>query len=117
MTWKHTTPSSQRLGPKWARIRRLVLERDRYLCRCTECASSGNPWPATEVDHIVSRSRRGTSDMSNLAAINTLCHKRKTQTEMGNRPRLTIGIDGWPLRDRFSGDMVGGCSTPKKRRF
>ena len=52
--------------------------------------------------------------MSNLAAINALCHKRKTQVEMGKRPRPTIGVDGWPLLDGSCKDPVGGIPFSKE---
>lgn len=64
---------------EWRKVRRLVLERDRYLCQCENC--HGKRLPASEVDHITPKSRGGTNEPSNLQAINDDCHKLKTQAE------------------------------------
>ena len=93
----------------------MVLERDRYLCQCEKCKSSGNARPGTEVDHIVPRAQGGTSEMSNLRAINTECHKVKTQVEIGNRPRTAVGVDGWPVEANPAIGYRGGYVLQKKR--
>lgn len=36
---------------------------------------------ANEVDHIIPKFKGGTDDLSNLMAINSECHKRKTARE------------------------------------
>ncbi len=73
--------------------------------------------PANEVDHVVPRWQGGTSHMSNLVAINSECHKRKTQMEIGNQPRPTIGLDGWPLQDQSRRHTGGGYLSRGKRRL
>ena len=64
---------------KWRKQAKTVLKRDRYLCQCADC--KGKHLPATEVDHITPKSRGGSDDFDNLQAINTDCHRRKTQRE------------------------------------
>jgi len=68
-------------GTSWDRLRLLVLQRDRFLCRCSECVSTGRVLPATEVDHRIPKSESGTDSPDNLCAINADCHKRKTAKE------------------------------------
>jgi 5-methylcytosine-specific restriction protein A len=84
-----------------------VLRRDNYLCQCSQCKAENRTTPATEVDHVVSKAKARTmgwtkrqiDDPSNLQAINTECHKRKTIEENGRtyRERARVGLDGWPL--------------------
>ncbi|WP_348996045.1 HNH endonuclease [Achromobacter sp. HNDS-1] len=68
-------------GTAWDRLRELILKRDRYLCQCGECRSTGRVLPATEVDHRIPKAEGGTDDPHNLGAINVDCHKRKTAKE------------------------------------
>ena len=106
MPWPTTSRQSRGYGAEWDRVRKAVLERDGYLCRCRHCKAEGRTTLATEVDHVVSKAeakRRGwaqrqTDDPSNLQAINSDCHKRKTIEEQGGglKPRVRIGLDGFP---------------------
>ena len=66
---------------EWRKLRRTILQRDGYRCRCLECAELGRVLPATEVDHRIPKAEGGTNDPANLFAINADCHKRKTQRE------------------------------------
>jgi 5-methylcytosine-specific restriction protein A len=107
MAWHSTSRQSRDYGTEWDKLRLVILRRDNGLCQCGHCKAEHRTTIATEVDHIVSRAeakRRGwskaqTEDPTNLQAINTDCHKRKTQEETGGkfkrRPR--IGIDGFPI--------------------
>lgn len=61
-------------GARWTRLRDYVLARDSGLCRI--CGR-----PASEVDHIVPRSRGGADDEDNLQAICSACHAKKTALE------------------------------------
>ena len=61
---------------RWARVRRLVLERDQWRCR--QCGRAGR----LEVDHVVPLRRGGSEfDLGNLQALCTTCHVRKTAAE------------------------------------
>lgn len=76
-----TRQGSGRGGRPWRRLREQVLKRDMYLCRCAECTRLGRIRPADEVDHILALAHGGTDTMSNLRAINHVCHLAKTQVE------------------------------------
>ena len=96
--WKHTETAAERgYGAAWKRLRVLILARDCGLCQCTECKTLGRLKPATQVDHILPKSKGGTDEMGNLQAIAADCHQRKTLTDEGKTPRREIGLDGWPL--------------------
>lgn len=90
---------------EWRRIRKRILERDQYLCRCARCVASGRLRPASEVDHVVSRAKAArlgwTREQmhadSNLVAINRECHAIKTAEESGGKRRPKIGLDGFPI--------------------
>ncbi|MNY29971.1 HNH endonuclease [compost metagenome] len=78
-------------GTDWDRLRLLILKRDRYLCQCEYCSSTGHMLPATEVDHRIPKAEGGTDEPMNLCAINSDCHKRKTAKECaGARARATL---------------------------
>jgi 5-methylcytosine-specific restriction protein A len=103
--WSDKSRHERGYGATWDKLRKLVLERDGYLCQCTHCKAEFRVTLATEVDHVVSKAiakRRGWTDEqiedpSNLAAINGDCHKRKTQEEQGKTIKPKIGLDGWAI--------------------
>ena len=106
MVWSKESRQARGYGAEWERVRRLVLARDCGICQ--PCLKLGRVHAGTEVDHIISKAKaeklRWTAEQidhpDNLQAINTDCHKAKTQAEQGKtlRPRVTIGNDGWPHR-------------------
>jgi 5-methylcytosine-specific restriction protein A len=106
--WSTLTRQQRGYGRDWELKRARVLERDSHLCQCLHCKASGRVAVATEVDHIVSRAKaqalgwteEQAEDEANLQAINTDCHKRKTQEERGKhfRSKVRIGLDGWPVK-------------------
>lgn len=91
-----------------------MLLRDNYRCHCPECIRTKRVLLANEVDHITPKAkcsvlgwtRQQIDDPSNLRAVNTECHKRLTQEQLGNTfkgnpnppvQRKRIGLDGWPI--------------------
>jgi 5-methylcytosine-specific restriction enzyme A len=68
-------------GSSWDKLRKQVLQRDKYICQCDECKGLGLVKEATHVDHIVAKAHGGTDDLSNLRAINKHCHDKKTARE------------------------------------
>jgi 5-methylcytosine-specific restriction protein A len=64
---------------------------------CVACQRKGRTSIATEVDHTVPLFKGGTDDEANLAGLCDECHKVKTADDLGQAPRVTIGIDGWPV--------------------
>lgn len=73
-------------GTAWRKLRKRILERDRYLCQV--CLKNGVIKAGSEVDHIRSKATGGTDNDDNLQAICTRCHREKTATE---RPRMGRG--------------------------
>lgn len=64
---------------------------------CMACEAKGRVTIATELDHIVPLFKGGSDEPENWAGLCTECHKVKTATDMGHKPRVTIGLDGWPV--------------------
>lgn len=109
MSYKSNWPTSSRhergYGAAWDKQRRRILARDHGICQ--PCLKQGRVHIGTEVDHIVSRAiahaRGWASDQTesddNLQAINSACHKIKTDAEQGRttKQRPTIGLDGYPI--------------------
>jgi 5-methylcytosine-specific restriction enzyme A len=84
LKWTDTRRASRHqrgYGSAWDKLRLTILKRDGYLCQCNECKQAKRIRQADEVDHIVNKAEGGTDDPSNLQAINTDCHKRKTRAE------------------------------------
>jgi len=69
-----TARRSQPLPRNWALLRRRVLRRDGGVCQI--CGA-----PANHVDHIVPAIEGGTDDETNLQALCSLHHNRKTARE------------------------------------
>ncbi len=105
--WHRTSKQSRGYGAAWERVRKQVLERDRYLCQCRHCKAEGRTTLATEVDHVISKAKakrmgwtqKQIDDPGNLGSIGRECHKRKTIEEQGAtyKPKVRIGLDGWPI--------------------
>lgn len=92
---KGRTDTQRGYGSAWKKLRLLVLARDEWLCQA--CKAKGRTTPANHCDHIVSKAKGGTDDMSNLRALCAGCHRDKTIREKGHRVRPTFGPDGWPI--------------------
>jgi 5-methylcytosine-specific restriction protein A len=86
-------------------LRKVILERDCYLCQCPDCLGGEKRLrTAQEVDHIKPRAwfadGRATGnpdDPANLRAVNRECHRRLTLIQQGKKPKPQTGIDGWPI--------------------
>jgi len=74
--WGTTTTSANArgYGSSWRKLRAAVLRRDTL---CTSCWRE----PATEVDHLVPKSKGGPDTMDNLRGTCGACHGRKTARE------------------------------------
>ena len=97
MSWNHDRSTTARgYGWRWQKLRRQILERDKYLCQ--PCREAGRITQAKAVDHIRSKANGGTDDPSNLRAICEDCHTEKTLADQGKqpKPRRATGWDGWP---------------------
>ena len=93
--WKKAEDSTWKKG--WAKLRLRALQRDSHLCQL--CLPRYRP--ATEVDHIIPRSKGGTNDLGNLMSVCSECHAEKSKAEANPayRARVEIGVDGWPVGD------------------
>lgn len=107
MAWSKESRHKRGYGNDWDKLRKQILERDNYLCRCDNCKGGvKRVTTASEVDHIVSKAKakllRWTKAQidspDNLQAINKECHKAKTILEQGKqyKEKVEIGVDGWP---------------------
>lgn len=108
MPWSKESRQSRGYGAQWVKIRKLVIARAKGLCE--QCAKEGRVARGRDVDHVVSKAeaakRRWTQaqvdDLANLQLLCPPCHDRKTTEETGRtyRPKVEIGLDGWPKDGR-----------------
>lgn len=95
--WAKNSDHRKLTGRPWRRLRDAVFLRDQYTCQ--DCGRVGLPSDLA-CDHVVPLAKGGTDEMSNLQALCDgpgSCHERKTITENGGKPRVAIGLDGWPV--------------------
>lgn len=71
--------ASRGYGYAWGRLKEKILRRDGYLCQIS--LEKGRVVAATEVDHIVPKSKGGTDDPENLRAVSKHEHDLKTKRE------------------------------------
>ena len=91
------TDRTQRIrGRALQSLRARILGRDPM---CAMCRTS----VATELDHIKALANGGTNADDNLQGLCAERHEIMTLKDLGQRPRVTIGIDGWPVADTFRG--------------
>ena len=97
--WRHNGSTTERgYGWQWQKLRKQILQRDRYLCQHCWRANPPRITQAKEVDHIKPKAKGGTDDPSNLEAICTPCHRAKSARDQGKelKPKRATGWDGWP---------------------
>ena len=82
-------------GRKWMTIRERIFRRDCGLCQ--ECQRNGRLKPGNQIDHIVALTNDGSNDDDNLEVICADCHDIKTNADLGHKPQVTTGLDGWPV--------------------
>lgn len=84
-------------GRPWRRLVDAVKRRDQYTCQaCGRVTEEG------DCDHIIPIAKGGKTEMANLQYLcggPSGCHAKKTAREMGYRPRVRVGADGWPVED------------------
>ena len=82
--WNHGGKSrhDRGYGSDWDKLRKIVLERDEYLCQ--KHLAEGIYREGNEVDHIISKHKGGTNDLSNLQSLCNTCHREKTLKEAAN---------------------------------
>lgn len=81
-------------GRRWMAIRERIFKRDCGLCQ--ECKRKGRVRAGNQVDHRIALTNDGSNDDDNLELLCVDCHDAKTNTDLGHKPRVTIGLNGWP---------------------
>lgn len=76
------------------RARRLANE---PLCRI--CRDKGVTRAATTPDHIKPLALGGTDTDDNIQCLCQSCHEIKTADDLGYKPKMKIGVDGWPIAE------------------
>jgi 5-methylcytosine-specific restriction endonuclease McrA len=82
------------------------------------CKQEGYFVRGEEVDHVIPLHKGGKDDESNFQTLCVMCHDRKTRLDLGQRVRVAVGADGWPLggssRDMGArADSVARSLNPK----
>ncbi len=74
---------------------------------CTHCQAKGLVKLGEELDHIVPISKGGSNDDANLQMLCKECHAVKTLSDLGQKPKPKIGLDGWPQDEKIFGEAGG----------
>lgn len=100
--WANSTGTNRRgYGAKHQKLRAQLLAAE-PLCRLCLAKTPERVTPAVIADHIVSIAKGGAiHDLSNMQPVCKPCHDEKTLTEQGKtyRPKVRIGLDGWPVEE------------------
>lgn len=64
-------------GVRWRRLRKLVLQRDHYICQ--QCGQPAGV--SAHADHILAKRAGGADEIGNLQTLCHDCHNRKTKQE------------------------------------
>ena len=86
---------AERLRGRAAVAQRLRRLRAEPLCR--DCAAKGRIRAATVPDHIVPLTKGGSDEDSNIRCLCADCHQARTAEQFGQRRRVAVGFDGWPV--------------------
>lgn len=105
MAWSRESRQSRGYGAEWDKKRLVVIERD--LGMCQECKRQGIIKAGKDVDHKVSKAKAAQmgwredqiESTANLEYLCKTCHDEKSARETGRtyRPKVQIGLDGWPV--------------------
>lgn len=78
----------------WSKTRFEIFRRDGF--RCVYCGRTVKDGVRLTVDHIVPRSKKGSSAMSNLVTACHICNEGKDDTELTEEEKSLIGTVGKP---------------------
>lgn len=97
--WSRESRHKRGYGSAWDKRRAEALERDGHCC--VKCRAEGRDVPATNVDHITPKSRRGTDALSNLQSLCDRHRAIKDREDRGGTFKAPIrrDDDGWPILD------------------
>jgi 5-methylcytosine-specific restriction protein A len=76
------------------RKRRLNAE---PLCR--DCQAKGIVRAAVTPDHIKPLALGGEDVDDNIRCLCTECHEKRTREQFGQKAKVRISVDGWPITD------------------
>lgn len=94
--WPAMSSADKRVrGRKGQQMRKRRLAQDGWLC--VDCKAAERVTAATVVDHIKPLALGGEDVDRNCRALCDDCHARRTAEQFGQRARVEIGADGWPL--------------------
>lgn len=82
------------------RGRALQTRRRKWFARdplCKRCKDAGRVSLAVDLDHVVPIEHGGADDESNLQGLCGPCHAEKTAEDRHYKPRVQIGLDGFPM--------------------
>ena len=89
------------------RGRRLQRIRAAWLKQyplCVMCEAQGRVTDAKELDHIIALDNGGpdfdVDEGLNRQGLCEPCHEIKTNIDLGHKPRIVTGIDGWPVEEQ-----------------
>jgi 5-methylcytosine-specific restriction protein A len=95
--WAKRKDEPERLrGHANIKRRERIALRDGYTCQACKRITDLRDG---EADHVVPLCRAGKDDESNLQWLCCgpgSCHEAKSARERGAKPRVAVGIDGWP---------------------
>lgn len=95
-------------GYEWSKRRKVVLQRDGYLCQ--RCKRAGRITAANIVDHIIPKAEGGTDDYDNLQVICNKCHQLKTAEEAARGGQTATMEPEWLPRPTVP--VVVVCGPP-----
>lgn len=84
------------------RIRGRALQVQRQRCwlrdpRCARCRIVTTFPSGFDLDHIIALTNDGTNEDSNMQVLCHDCHEVKTNEDLGYKPKVAIGDDGFPI--------------------
>ena len=100
---QHDNTPGRLRGRKLQALRKRIFAISNNLC--VLCLCEGRYSPARHLDHINPRFKDGTDDDTNLQALCLDCHKAKTRADLGQKERVAIGVDGYPIEHGRGGGV------------
>lgn len=82
--------------------RALQALRKRHLTEnplCVICQAKGKLSRATNLDHVLALVNGGDHSAENFQGLCHACHTEKTRADLGYKPKIEYGIDGWPIEN------------------
>ena len=87
--------ADRRITGRKLQARRLrIWSRDPH---CVDCGALTSHPDGYELDHVIALVNGGDDTDGNCAVRCVSCHERKTRRDLGQRERVTVGVDGWPV--------------------